>query len=78
MPRACARPGCAEVAVATLTYDYGGRTGWLDPLAGERHPMAYDLCAAHAGTLTVPHGWRLEDRREAPEGPGEREGALAS
>ena len=78
MPRACARPGCAEIAVATLTYDYGARTGWLDALTAERHPMAYDLCPAHAGALTVPRGWRLEDRRDTPEGPGERKGALAS
>jgi hypothetical protein len=76
--RVCARPGCAEAAVATLTYDYQGRTGWLDPLSGERHPMTYDLCEAHAGALTVPRGWRLEDRRQAPGGPAPRKGALAS
>ncbi|HEX8802740.1 MAG TPA: DUF3499 family protein [Acidimicrobiales bacterium] len=66
MPRACARPGCREPAAATLTYDYQARTGWLDALAGDAHPMSYDLCDDHAGALTVPRGWHLEDRREAP------------
>ncbi len=88
MSRVCARPGCAEPAVATLTYDYASRSGWLDPLADERHPMTYDLCVAHAGALTVPRGWDLQDRRPATRPLGEArttsgasdapEGALAS
>jgi hypothetical protein len=60
--------------VATLTYDYQARVTWLDVLAGDRHPMSYDLCAGHAGAMTVPRGWRLEDRR----GDAAHEGALAS
>jgi hypothetical protein len=67
--------------VATLTYDYQARVTWLDVLAGDPHPMSYDLCAAHAGAMTVPRGWRLEDRRdERREGAGgtAHEGALAS
>jgi hypothetical protein len=77
--RICARPGCTEGAVATLTYDYQARTGWLDDLASEKHPMSYDLCLAHAGALTVPRGWELEDRRVDPGGGGpRRQGALAS
>jgi Protein of unknown function (DUF3499) len=63
MHRACSRPDCGETATATLTYDYQARTTWLDALATETHPMAYDLCGAHADTLTVPRGWRLDDRR---------------
>ena len=79
MSRVCARPGCTEPALATLTYDYQARTGWLDGLAPERHPMSYDLCAGHAGALTVPRGWQLEDRRGDPDGGGSRrQGALAS
>lgn len=74
MTRACARPACSDAAVATLTYDYQARVTWLDRLATEAHPMSYDLCAAHSGTMTVPRGWRLEDRR----GGAAREGALAS
>jgi hypothetical protein len=63
MTRQCARPGCSAAAGATLAYDYKKRTTWLDPLTPESHPMSYDLCVTHADTLTVPRGWRLEDRR---------------
>jgi hypothetical protein len=63
MSRVCARPDCGETATATFTYDYRGRTTWLGPLDGEAHPMSYDLCGMHADALTVPRGWRLEDRR---------------
>jgi Protein of unknown function (DUF3499) len=65
MSRQCARPGCSTTASATLAYDYEQRTSWLVPLSDERHPMAYDLCDVHADTLTVPRGWRLDDRRAA-------------
>jgi hypothetical protein len=64
MNRACARPACGHTATATFVYDYQARTTWLDPLAGEPQPMAYDLCAAHADALTVPQGWHLVDRRD--------------
>ena len=74
MTRVCARPGCGDVASATFVYDYRARTTWLDRLAVERHPMAYDLCAAHARSLTVPRGWHLVDRRE----PSAFDDALAS
>ena len=74
MSRVCARPGCRDAATATFVYDYAERTTWLDALAGERHPMAYDLCPAHADALTVPRGWRLVDRRD----DARLEGALAS
>lgn len=76
MTRACARPGCGEPATATLTYDYSARTSWLDPLAGERHPMRYDLCAAHADALSVPRGWTLDDRR-GPERASDRQPAAS-
>jgi hypothetical protein len=26
--------------------------------------MSYDLCKVHADALSVPRGWRLEDRRD--------------
>ena len=65
MSRQCARPGCSAAAAATLAYDYRRRVTWLVPLSGESHPMAYDLCEAHADATTVPRGWRLEDRRGA-------------
>jgi Protein of unknown function (DUF3499) len=61
--RQCSRTGCAERATVTLSYQYGRAQVWLDPLAGERDPHAYDLCERHAGRLTVPQGWQLRDRR---------------
>jgi hypothetical protein len=64
MNRACARPGCGETAAATFTYDYRARTTWLESLASDAHPMAYDLCKVHADALSVPRGWSLEDRRD--------------
>lgn len=63
MTRQCARPGCSQPAVATLTYDYRSQAAWLDRLAPEAHPMTHDLCDHHAERLSVPQGWRLEDRR---------------
>ena len=62
--RQCSRPGCAERAVVTLSYDYGRSQVWLDELLAERDPHAYDLCRRHAATLSVPLGWRLADRRD--------------
>ena len=61
--RQCSRPGCAEVASATLTYQYARSLVWLDELTPERDPHGYDLCPRHAARLGVPSGWRLEDRR---------------
>lgn len=65
MTRHCSRTGCAERATVTLTYQYGQAQVWLDELHHERDPHAYDLCARHAGRLTVPQGWQLRDRRAA-------------
>jgi hypothetical protein len=61
--RSCARPGCADVAVATLSYAYAEGLVVLDDLALEAHPMVHDLCARHAGGLRVPLGWELRDDR---------------
>jgi hypothetical protein len=63
MSRHCARPGCNALARATLTFDYGNRAAWVDRLAEEAHPMNHDLCERHANGMSVPRGWRLEDRR---------------
>lgn len=67
MTRHCARPGCNGQATATLTYDYANRTAWLDHLEGEPNPMNHDLCTKHADGLSVPRGWRLDDRRAPDE-----------
>lgn len=61
--RQCSRPGCCESATVTLTYQYGRAVAWLDDLLADRDPHAYDLCARHAERLSVPNGWRLDDRR---------------
>jgi hypothetical protein len=61
--RTCAKPACRTSASATLTYDYAGRTAWVEHLNDEAHPMRYDLCADHASALTVPVGWAMQDRR---------------
>jgi hypothetical protein len=61
--RQCSRTGCALPAVATLAYQYGRSLVWLDDLADERDPHTYDLCERHAERLSVPNGWRLDDRR---------------
>ena len=37
---------------------------WIDDLAVERDPHAYDLCLRHSQRFVVPTGWRLEDRRD--------------
>jgi hypothetical protein len=61
--RQCSRSGCAERAAVSLTYEYGRSQVWLDALAAERDPHAYDLCWRHAMGLSVPLGWKLADRR---------------
>jgi hypothetical protein len=61
--RQCARTGCSEAATVTLTYQYSLAQVWLDGLAAERDPHAYDLCRRHADRLTAPQGWQVRDRR---------------
>ncbi|MEA5456196.1 DUF3499 domain-containing protein [Sinomonas sp. JGH33] len=57
--RLCSRSACRESAVATLTYVYADSTAVLGPLATYPEPHTYDLCAKHAGSLTVPRGWEV-------------------
>jgi hypothetical protein len=63
MARQCSRTGCASPASATLQYQYGQALVWLGDLTLERDPHDYDLCDRHAARLSVPNGWKLEDRR---------------
>lgn len=63
MARQCSRTGCAAPATATLQYQYGQALVWLQDLSAERNPHDYDLCDRHADRLSVPNGWRLDDRR---------------
>jgi Protein of unknown function (DUF3499) len=62
--RQCSRPTCAEPASATLSYQYAKGVAWLDELAIDRDPHGYDLCWRHASRVSVPHGWRFDDRRQ--------------
>ena len=50
--------------MVTLTYQYAHAQVWLDDLARERDPHAYDLCGRHAERLTAPRGWHVRDRRD--------------
>lgn len=61
--RSCARPGCGNDAVATLSYVYAEGLVVLEDLAPEAHPMVHDLCQLHAEGLRVPLGWELRDER---------------
>ncbi len=54
----------------TLTYQYSLAQVWLDELAGDRDPHAYDLCHRHADRLTAPQGWQVRDRRRSRAGLG--------
>lgn len=56
-PRRCSKPACRQPPLYTLTYVYRDSTAVLGPLAIYQEPHCYDLCAAHAGRLTVPRGW---------------------
>ena len=52
-----------QPASSTLSYQYGRAIVWLDDLTASREPHDYDLCERHTDRLSVPNGWRLEDRR---------------
>ena len=64
--RKCSRNGCRWPASASLTFAYAQKVVWIEDLITERHPAAYDLCAAHAERLAVPIGWNKEDLRVVP------------
>jgi hypothetical protein len=51
--------------VATLTFTYRDATAVLGPLATEKDPNGYDLCARHAERMVPPRGWEVV--RLAPE-----------
>lgn len=69
MRRACSRPGCAEPAVASLTYDTPARRAWIGDLLADPGAATHDLCAVHAGRFRVPSGWELVDERHAAPPP---------
>lgn len=65
--RSCSKLTCNREAVCTLTYVYSDSTAVIGALSARREPHAYDLCPAHADSLTAPRGWRIV-RLEAPGG----------
>ena len=75
--RQCSRTGCSEAATVTLTYQYSLAQVWLDGLAAERDPHAYDLCRRHADRLTAPQGWHVRDRRPSGHPSHERREGVA-
>jgi hypothetical protein len=60
------RPGCDRPAVTRLSYDTVSCRVWLDPLPDRQGP-AQEICSLHSSRLTVPRGWMLCDRRDAPD-----------
>lgn len=61
--RQCCKSSCSELSTITLTFQYSRALAWIDDLTYERDPHSYDLCERHGQRMTVPTGWRLEDRR---------------
>lgn len=59
LPRQCSRPGCAQPAVATLTFVYAESVAVVGPLASTDEPHSWDLCDDHASRITVPRGWEM-------------------
>lgn len=57
--RRCTRTACDAAATSTLTFVYADSTAVLGPLATYAEPHSYDLCARHAGRLSVPRGWEV-------------------
>ncbi|MDE1565076.1 DUF3499 domain-containing protein [Actinotignum sanguinis] len=57
--RKCSRTTCQQPAVATLTYQYAEATAVIGPLSPVAAPGTFDLCEAHAESVTVPRGWQM-------------------
>ncbi|HSL56531.1 MAG TPA: DUF3499 family protein [Acidimicrobiales bacterium] len=65
MRRVCSRPGCAEPAIASITYDLSALRAWIGGLVADPAHIGHDLCAVHAARFRVPTGWDLLDERHA-------------
>ncbi|MDY5139472.1 DUF3499 family protein, partial [Actinotignum timonense] len=51
--RKCSRTTCQQPAVATLTYQYAEATAVIGPLSPVASPGTFDLCEAHAESVTA-------------------------
>jgi hypothetical protein len=65
--RPCSRVACPEDSAATLTFDYADAMAVLGPLAAQREPHTFDLCARHARLTAAPQGWQLVRLRTRDE-----------
>lgn len=63
--RSCRRTGCTRPAAASLSFRYATRQVWVGELGSGGDLSRYDLCEAHAQSLTVPRGWDRVDQRPA-------------
>jgi hypothetical protein len=57
--RRCSKSGCAERAVATLSYNYAEQIATLSHLQQYPEPHTYDLCQDHGERLIIPRGWKV-------------------
>lgn len=58
----CQRPGCANAAAATVTFDAVSCQAWIDPLVADHGGQV--LCARHVERFSPPRGWVVLDRRD--------------
>jgi len=65
----CSRPGCAEPAIASITYDLSSLRAWIGGLVVDADHPGHDLCAVHAARFRVPTGWDLLDERQVGPAP---------
>jgi hypothetical protein len=71
--RPCQRNDCPAPARAGVELNHGDKIATLVDLPDERDPRRMELCADHAGKMSVPLGWTRVDERQ-DEDPGEPQG----
>lgn len=71
--RRCTKASCEAPAAATLTYSYADSTVVVGPISVYAEPHTYDLCTAHADTVSAPRGWEVLrlDYSRAPNDDGD-------
>jgi hypothetical protein len=63
--RTCNKMRCGSEPVVTVSLAYTDRAVVIGDLTPERDPAQLDLCRDHAGRMTPPLGWTVDDRRSA-------------
>ena len=64
MRRFCERPGCGGAASVSYGIDNDQLIVWIDSAPAVDPARAGTLCRRHADALSVPKGWRIDDRRQ--------------